>query len=312
MTSGPLISPHPLDFDWRFDESTVDRISNIVHGYNIIALGVPSVANEIERRGRKVLLVDRRPEQSVGNHLVAEIPFLNIAPGSFDTAIVDAPWYPNDLIEWASLAAHAVGLRGNVFVSVWPPETRPRAADELDHVMEELGKWSDISQLSEEIGYSVPLFELIAISSSQNGILAKSPRRGRLIRLTIRSLPKNFCAPERTMLWHRFILDNYQLAVRLGLEAPSDVRIIPHPHAVNWCWPYVSARAPGRNKIGLWSSSGEVAQINDSAKIIAVLRAAFKSQTLRQFEARISVVPELNNWGIPRPPYKRLVEWQHL
>jgi hypothetical protein len=49
---------------------------------------------------------------------------------------------------------------------------------------------------------------------------------------------------------------------------------VPHPEAKGWLWPYVSARAPGRDRIGIWSSGGEVAQVSDPKQLISALQEA--------------------------------------
>src|ERR1700733_11594941 len=117
--------PHPLDFDWRFDDATISKLCGLVEGQNVFALGVPSVARRIQATGGRVLLVDRQPVQQVHNQLIADAQTRDVAEGGFDVAIVDPPWYPRELVDWASAAGRAVGPGGKVFVSVWPPETRP-------------------------------------------------------------------------------------------------------------------------------------------------------------------------------------------
>jgi hypothetical protein len=95
-----LASPHPLDFDWRFDEATVAKLCELVRCRDVVALGAPSVARGIEASGGRVLLVDRQPVQNVRNHLLSDVPTVEVPESGFDIAIIDAPWYPNDLVEW--------------------------------------------------------------------------------------------------------------------------------------------------------------------------------------------------------------------
>ncbi len=74
----------------------------------------------------------------------------------------------------------------------------------------------------------------------------------------------------------------------------------------------MSARAPGRDQIGIWSSAGEVAQVGDPDHLISVLREALTRGDAQAFESSLVAVPELIEWKIPRPPYQRALEWQHL
>jgi hypothetical protein len=305
-----FVSPHPLDFDWRFDEPSVTKLCGLLHERNVLALGAPSVARRIEASGGRVLLVDRQPVQHVRNHLIAEVQTLSVPDGGFDVALVDAPWYPRDLVDWVSAGGRAVGPGGQVLVSVWPPETRPTAAADLSCAIAELREWTDVTELPVNLTYETPLFELVATSISENEPLARSPRHGRLMRLDVRKRPHP-TSRARPVLWHRFFLDGYQLAVRLGPRSSAQKLVVPHPSAKEWLWPYVSARAPGREHIGVWSSAGEVAQVSDPTHLISILQEALETRDSQAFEASLATVPELVGWKMPRPPYQRVLQWQH-
>ena len=57
-------SPHPLDFDWRFERATIEDLCGLLGGHRrILALGAPSVAEALEHLGFDVTLIDRQPEQ---------------------------------------------------------------------------------------------------------------------------------------------------------------------------------------------------------------------------------------------------------
>jgi len=304
-------SPHPLDFDWRFDAPTIARLCALVRARNVLALGAPSVARRIEASGGRVLLIDRQPVQNVRNHLVGDVPTLDMPEGGFDIAIVDAPWYPRALVDWASAGARALRPGGHVLASVWPPETRPTAADDLARVMAEIREWADVTVLPIELTYEAPPFELVASSISGDDPLAHSPKHGRLVRLEVRRQPQEPACRAPPALWHRFFLDGYQLAVRLGVPNATKRLVEPHPNAKDWLWPFVSARAPGRDQIGIWSSAGEVARVGNPKQLISVLREALARGDARAFETSLVAVPELIAWKIPRPPYQRALEWQH-
>lgn len=306
-----IASPHPLDFDWRFDEPTIEKLYEILRSRNVLALGTPSIARRIEACGGRVLLVDRQPVQGVRNQLVADVSMLHLLDGDFDVAIVDPPWYPHHLIDWASAAGRAVRPGGEVLVSVWPPETRPEAVGELSRCMDILSTWADVKELPIELIYDAPPFELIASSISGDDLLARSPRHGRLVRLGVRCQPEPSIFQAHPARWHRFFVDGYQLAIRLGPSLAAQHLIFPHPEAKNRLWPYVSARAPGRDHIGIWSSAGEVGQVGDPKQLISVVKGALGTASVQAFEAFLVGVPELIKWKIPRPPYERVVEWEH-
>jgi hypothetical protein len=304
-------SPHPLDFDWRFDSDTLDRLQSRVAGLRVLALGAPSLARRLEANRQDVLLVDRQPWQGVRDHLVCELPLPSGSVRTFDVAVVDPPWYPKELSEWSSMAGRWVGPGGTVLVSAWPDDARPGASEQLRAVLAGLSSWATVEDIDVPLGYEIPDFERTARLLSPEDRRARSPGMGRLIRLKVGFVPP----AERQSLvppsWHRFALDGYQLAVRLGTRCYNVPLITPHPMARDWLWPFVSATAPGRSDIGIWSSAGEVALVSDPARLIEILRSAIHSGSTERFEAALATVPELIGWKIPHPPHTRVLEWQH-
>jgi hypothetical protein len=282
-----------------------------VRGENILALGAPSVARRIQATGGRVLLVDRQPVQQVFNQLVADALTRDVREGGFDVAIVDPPWYPRELVDWATAAGRGVAPGGRVLVSVWPPETRPTAVDDLSRALAELSSWATVTEMPITLAYEAPPFESIAQSISGTEALARSPKHAHLVRLDVRLRPPAALRAPRHMLWHRFFLDGYQLAVRLDLSNPVLRLVAPHPNAKGWLWPFVSARAPGLDQIGIWSSAGEVGQVGNSKDLISILQKATSAGSPEAFAAALGPTPELISWKIPRPPYQSILEWQH-
>lgn len=303
--------PHPLDFDWRYDDETVDRLLKVLRGRGpVLALGAPSIARALEARNQAVLLIDRQPCQAVSNHLIKEIDSSLQTP-RMSTAIADPPWYPNDLIEWAVVAGRAVDVGQTAFVSIWPNATRPSALDERMSVMSELSSWAQVVEHEDALRYTMPLFEQKAMNASGAAPLSMSPRRGSLLELQVKHKPPEVARRTKSICWIRFVVDAYQLAVRADVRGAGAPRILIPPNASGWVWPYVSKRAPGLEAIGLWSSRGEVASVTNSEHLIAVLRRALSSPTAAAFEASLADYPELLLWNIPRPPYRRNLEWRH-
>jgi hypothetical protein len=302
--------PHPLDFDWRYDQQTTDRLADMLRGGDpVIALGAPSVARLLDRDSVAVTLVDRQPLQSVRRHIVCPVEDFDVV-AEFRTAVVDPPWYPRQLRDWSRAAGRAVGIGGSVFVSVWPDHTRPGGAQELSTALVEISSWADIERNVEALRYAEPVFEVAARARGLERQLSRSPLVGELIRLTVRHLPQRDDRPQVQEHWLRFTVDDYQLALRLDVAtAPGGIDEIRG--AEGWQWPYVSARAPCRNQIGLWSSAGEVAAIGNPSVVAKTLRDAFLSPSRDCFERALATAPELLSWCIPRPPYRRSIEWQH-
>lgn len=282
----------------------------MVRGFQpVLALGAPTVAYQLEETGCEVLLVDRQPAHGVRNHVICAVEDFETEV-AFGCAIVDPPWYPLQLENWARVAGRAVRAGGSVLLSVWPADTRPNGAAELSAIFERLAEWATIHRNVATLGYIEPTFEIAARDAGHNHSLSRSPLRGELVRLDVQLAPP---PPPRTgpgPLWNRFTLNDYQLAVRL--DANSDIGgIRTVRNAKGWLWPYVSARAPGISGISIWSSQGEVGEVGDASAVIDTFRAAFASADAAAFELALAGLPELLTWRMPRPPYWRSFEWQH-
>jgi hypothetical protein len=308
-----LPEPHPLDYDWRFSAETTDNICTLFPSReSILAVGAPSIARRIEGKGGLVTLVDRQPLQGVRDHRVIEVGADGISMGPYSAAIVDPPWYSLTLRSWTAWAATFVALDGTLLVSLWPDDARPGGAEEADQVMKWMLDWANVEIVPFVARYERPKFESAALSASMGGFLASSPGEGRLLRLRIKhhpDLPKGFRRKKR---WLRFVLDDYQLALRLDDTGEVPIGIRRHPNAIDWIWPYVSKRAPERQMINLWSSHNEVAIVDGPDELADALRRAINAPTARSFDAELRNHAHLLAWDVPRPPYRRLLEWQHL
>jgi hypothetical protein len=303
-------SPHPLDFDWRYDDSTVHALATLLRKLPpIVLIGAPTVARLLEATGVDVTLVDRQPIQAVRRHIVCDAADF-IADREYRTALVDPPWYPAQLNSWSRAAARAVGAGGVVFVSVWPDATRPSAAAEVALALEGFSRWAHISRNAATLRYETPWFETVAREHGESIELSRSPLIGELVRLDIRTPPPVGLPVDAAEQWLRFTMDDYQLAIRRRPSGGS-IRMEPILSADGWHWPYVSARAPGIGQIDIWSSDSEVARLGSSERLIDAFRDALRAPDGDAFEQALIDVPALLSWRIPRPPYRRLIEWQH-
>ena len=303
-------APHPLDFDWRYDAGTIEALVPLLEHKKVLALGAPSVARRLQALGTDVTLVDRQPAQGVAAHLPRAVE--DFVPAErYDAAIVDPPWYPDALERWAAVAAHAVGPGGLILASVWPETARPSAKLDLALAISDIGQWAEVRRLDVPLAYLMPAFEERAIAASETAILAASPCCGVLLEIRPHRLPARIAAPQGDA-WQRFLLDDYQLALRIGDADAQPLAISRHPGAKGWHWPFVSARAPGREQIDLWSSAGEVALVSAPHVLRDHLRRAFAASNAAAFERHLQAVPALLDWQIPRPPYRKYQEWRHL
>jgi hypothetical protein len=233
-----LPEPHPLDYDWRFTGESVAFVCELLPIQDhVLAVGAPSVARQLEAVGRKVVLVDRQPLQGVTHHWPIEPGAEELKGGQFGSAIVDPPWYPEDLMTWTAWTARVVGPGARIFVSLWPPGTRPNDAEEAQRILDWMSQWSEVSPLSPSLFYERPIFERAAVTASQGGALSSSPGAGRLVSLQIKKNPDALTVAKRKATWVRFVINAYQLAVRLSDLETGSSSLQKHPNAKKWIWP---------------------------------------------------------------------------
>lgn len=258
-----------------------------------------------------MLLVDRQPVQGVQAHLVRDLALAQPPYGRFAVAVVDPPWYPEDFRYWVSWAARAVGPGQSIFVSIWPDNTRPRAKCEKSRLVDWLSSWAKPELVSCALHYTQPLFEQMAVSASVDPVAAASPGFGDLLHLQVKSVPDLPVLRRSTTWWHRFVLNGYQLAVRVDASDGTELAIRAHPCSKDWIWPHVSRRAPHVDRIGLWSSRNEVALLKGSRSMLQLIRRAIGSTKFNPSKLELNRVPQLASWSIPHPPYDEVMEWTH-
>lgn len=306
-----LPEPHVLDFDWRYTDETVRSLLRLVRpSDSVLAIGAPSLARYLESLGRDVLLVDRQPFHAVRNHVQIEPGIIKPDFEKRTIAILDPPWYPEEARIWIAWSAHGLVPNGEILVSLWPDITRPTAAREFDELRAWASEWAEFEVLNIVPRYVMPPFEFAAVEASEN-LALPSPRFGRLVSLRLKRLPSLLGYPADRETWVRFVLNDYQLALRLRGDHSLPDEMNRHPLGKDWTWPYVSRRAPKRDLISLWTSRNEVALIKDPFKALQQLRLAFHSSDSASFCEKLGPFRQLKNFGIPRPPYQRLLEWQH-
>lgn len=305
-----LPSPHPLDFDWRYDGATARWLAGMLVGQSpVLAVGSPSVARILQRAGVDVTLVDRQPVQGVLQQIACDASEF-VPARSYRAALVDPPWYPAPLVSWSRVAARAVGVGGTVLVTIWPAESRPTAQAEISTLFDHLSTWAEVRRDAGVVRYDMPHFEAVARQRGRSDNLARSPLMGELVRLVITKMPAPDSPSDLTHVWRRFTVNEYQLAIRCGVgDGPSTIDRVPS--ADGWLWPFVSARAPCIDKIDLWSSEGEVAAVESPNHVIDTLRQALSSPDPQTFERSLAEASALLEWRIPRPPYRRFIEWLH-
>lgn len=296
-------NPHPLDYDWRFSANSSIFLSDLCVKQSILCLGTPSVASVLENASKEYLLIDRHPIQDVRNHRVIDINVSKPNIGyEFEYVVIDPPWYLDVYYRWLSWAANSCKINGTILLSIWPDETRASASSEKKELFNWIKGWGQLELFEKKLTYVTPEFEKKSCLDRVNSKV----RFGDLLVIKLISRPK--LEPEiiSTTIWHRYIFDNYQLAVKMHNEAQHKAAICKIEEAEGWIWPSVSKRAHGRDKIQLWSSDNEVALVNNPENLKSSLDKLIDSPNSTSL---FIDYPELLDWNLPAPPYKRTLKW---
>ena len=215
--------PHPLDYDWRFAEEAVERIRKFVpRGAATLAVGTPSIARYLEKAGRPVTLVDRQPFQGVRNQLPLDVYSASPLRQAFDFAVIDPPWYPEALRYWLAWTAQAVRRKGIILAAVWPESTRPSAPAEYIELEQWISTWGELSLPGVDLQYRIPLFEQVAGAHAKQFEGSRSPGIGNLFEIRVVKRPELPPSCRKPGHWNRFVLNNYQLALRFSGASQAD------------------------------------------------------------------------------------------
>src|SRR5262245_39018548 len=208
--------PHPLDYDWRFVAEMPSRLSELITKHSTcLAIGAPLVAQYLEQIGEDVTLVDRQPIQKVTKHRILD-PCIDppIEP-FFSFVIMDPPWYPEVFISWLCWAANAASADATIVCSLWPESTRPSASMERSALIEWLNTWAHVELVPNFFRYELPLFEQVALEALPSLFGQGSPRIGDMLVIRKSITPPLPAALQGEAVWHRFVFDSYQIALRL-------------------------------------------------------------------------------------------------
>ena len=306
-----LPEPHPLDYDWRFNERSIKSIIVEAEKYNkICGLGVPSVIKKFDEISRNAILIDRQPLHSCKNKITIDINIEKPIDDLFECVLLDPPWYLNTFLRWISWASIITQKGGIILCSLWPENTRPIAKKERSILFNWLSTWSEFTIKKNYFEYKMPLFEKMARVSSQ-GTGNGSPLFGDLISIKKKGIISLQPMINNKEEWVRFSFDNYQIAVRNNGHSAKIPHILKHPDANGWIWPSVSTRAIGRNKIDIWSSRNEVAIVDGNNELIQLLRE-INNQEERKELFNSSFLFPFKEWDFSKINFERRTEWLHL
>jgi hypothetical protein len=259
-------NPHQLDFDWRFSPASVAELGErIVPGQRLLLIGCPSLVQIAERKMSSGLLIERNPCHDESTKFLpvrADVRYYQARKkfnNAFDSAIFDAPWYPNEFLRWAGLALAYTRRGGTVSFTMWPEDLRPSAAREHHKIFGHLERVGHLERLG-TLSYEVPLFERTSVEKTNPE--PSFSREGLLFSLTKLSdhplIPIHF--RQSQIFWKRYRVGSHQFALKLNVKdrgKAADIHFdIP---------PFTLSNTSRRNRelglVNVWASNNVAATV---------------------------------------------------
>lgn len=289
-----LPPPHPLDYDWRFTDSTVEHLLQKCaevtpsHG-TLVLLGTPSllqIGTEPSYQRNTVLLEANTIMTSclsntvLGSQIVECDLLRDALPNlSAKAVVMDPPWYPEYIQAFLWDACQFCQIDGHILVSLPPLGTRPGIEREWQETLtwaNQLGlQLIHLEELS--LSYLTPLFERNVFRVTGIHCVPQDWRRGNLAvfaRRTSTTVPRPIVAsPEKE--WLEVNLFSVRIRVRpwIGSEFadPSLVSVTPNDVLTS-----VSRRDPRRELADVWTSGNRIFSCQGAGILWHVLDAISK------------------------------------
>jgi hypothetical protein len=280
--------PHPIDYEWRYTAESADSLAALSNelGGRVACFGTPSVFVRLMQGGVDAVLFDRNP--GLRRHFPAYLhnrmqtldlshlpPGSDMRPGSmqdsFDTILLDPPWYVDHTVAWVAHALQLLRPGGRIVLTLFPELVRPAAHRERQQLLHLLGALGIVKKLTATARYTTPIFESETLSTFGLADLGQW-RSADLIQVTVRDPRSHTIAPPPTedSSWQRFQLGRQVIALRhqdstRGL--PLSVRSCEENGS--FLLRSVSARDPIRKRVNFWTSRNR-AEILSGTKTLSV------------------------------------------
>ena len=313
--------PHPLDYDWRFDDPTVSRLVERLNFGRVLLIGCPSVATAFTELGRPCWLVDWQPYYGRSELVRASRVDLRyesldkLQLGLFDAILIDSPWYVDYLAVWLGEALRHTVPGGQLLFTLWPSDVRPEASDEAGLILVQASTAGRPILERGVLGYQTPRFEL-ASASATGRRLDSNWRRGDLVTISVAELPNNLLVmPTRAGpppdIWQRFVFDQTQVALRMNSSHSGvEPRLIELVH--DSVLPDVSRRLNLRADIDLWTSDNIVFRTEGSSYFLSALERILTDTTSSADPLTSSALNLLRKHNIVASHvFRRKLRWQH-
>jgi len=281
--------PHPLDYDWRFTDSTQgflsQRIASFLPKYgSVTLLGAPTLFGRLlmSRPDARIQLADGSVETIsflTGRHgkrgLFARNLLQESPPrGSVDVVVADPPWYPEYSRAFVWAAGQLVRVGGVLLLCGPNQGTRPDAMEE----------WAQAKKFAQSFGfnsvdfesvlrYQTPPFEQNALNAAGHSSVSSDWRTGCLatfLRKCIVVVDRPAGASEYD-LWHQETVGGVRWRLR---RMKGSKPVCPGLHAITSddVLDSVSRRDHRRQDVDVWTSGNRVFSCSDTSTLVLILR----------------------------------------
>jgi len=282
-TNSRLPEESPTRGEWYFTKKSANEIAALLDG-KTLCLGVPSVAECLSARTRNVTLVDSSPWLTsrfklADVHLLAAPVESFTLDVSFDSAVIDPPWYFPDLLRWLRKASSLVRPGGLITLPLMGELTRPSAASDRARIRSASSAIGRTQIRRARVGYVTPRYEQNAlIACGSPNCLAWRVADLLLIKNDTPA-PHNSGTPIDNQEWLEFRLGEHIVAVRRSVldraAATDGNRILkPVPGVNDFTLDSVSWRDTRRGQADIITSQNTVAGIVDPQRVLASLLAS--------------------------------------
>jgi len=315
-----LPEPHPLDFDWRFSESTLaalQRRMDVSQDEAVAILGAPTLYKHLVDSGVDAWLFDKNAQiiehlRDAGYTSVTQGDLFEFtaAPRRFHCVVADPPWYIEHYRAFLE-AGHSMLLPdGRILMSVLPRLTRPSASSDRFHVLEIAARFGfDLIEVSPgALHYESPPFEVEALRAE--GLALGAWRNGDLFTFAMCSRPPQIEEPRTKPVAERWDSIPFgQTTVKIKVEhsssrEPFDYKAASSTGSLRLR--SVSRRSPVRSRINFWTSRNVALTITKPQMVAELLRKVAGGGVASEAVAVIAYEYQLSDKEIDR--LRQLIE----